>query len=257
VRELLKDERRTFTQVEMKFFTMWWERQTEQTREDVRKLVKERRLVFVNAGWAMMDEACTHHDDMMNNMMIGHEFLRKEFDFVPSIGWHVDPFGHSAATPRLMADMGFEAWFFARIDYEDQERRMKNKEMQWVWKPMHDALGDQVEILTTTFQDMYWYPQPFDNDVREEINDNVIADERLTTFNAKSRVSDLRDYALHMQQHYRGNHMFIPWGEDFAYTNAFNNFKSTDALIDYFNDTYDDMTVLYSNPYKLVEAWKD
>ena len=82
----------------------------------------------------MHDEACTHYDDMMNNMMIGHEFLKKEFDYVPTIGWHVDPFGHSNANPRLFADMGFDSWIFARIDYEDREKRLQEKAMEWIWK---------------------------------------------------------------------------------------------------------------------------
>ena len=115
--ELLKDPKKRFTQVEMKFFTMWWDRQTDELRDDVRNLVKEGRLDFVNAGWSMHDEACTHHDDMMNNMMIGHEFLEREFNFTPRVGWHIDPFGHSNGNPRLFAEMGMDAWFFARIDF--------------------------------------------------------------------------------------------------------------------------------------------
>ena len=49
--------------------------------------------------------------------MAGHEFLDKTFGYKATIGWHIDPFGHSNANPRLFADMGFEAWFFARMDY--------------------------------------------------------------------------------------------------------------------------------------------
>ena len=44
----------------------------------------------------------------------------KEFGVKPRIGWHVDPFGHSNANPRLFADMGFDAWFFARLDMQDK-----------------------------------------------------------------------------------------------------------------------------------------
>ena len=41
----------------------------------------------------------------------------REFGIVPKIGWQVDPFGHSAANPRLYADIGIEALFFSRIEY--------------------------------------------------------------------------------------------------------------------------------------------
>lgn len=113
----------------MKFFSMWWEMQTEEMKEQVRLLVKEGRLDFINAGWSMHDEANTHYDDMINNMMKGHEFLMKEFGYRPRVGWHIDPFGHSNANPRLFAEMGFDAWFYGRIDYQDQDNRQDKKEL--------------------------------------------------------------------------------------------------------------------------------
>lgn len=93
-------------------------------KDSVRMLVREGRLEFVNAGWSMHDEATTHYEDMINNMALGHAFLDQEFGVKPRIGWHVDPFGHSTANPRLFAEMGFDAWFFARIDYQDKEKRL-------------------------------------------------------------------------------------------------------------------------------------
>jgi alpha-mannosidase len=93
-------------------------------KQKVKMLVKQGRFEFANAGWSMHDEACAHYEDMINNMMTGHEFLMKEFGVRPRIGWHVDPFGHSTANPRLFAEMGFDAWFFARIDYQDKAQRL-------------------------------------------------------------------------------------------------------------------------------------
>jgi alpha-mannosidase len=54
---------------------------------------------------------------MLNNMMIGHEFLNKEFGVTPKIGWDLDTFGHSDTNTRLFAEMGFDAMFFSRIEY--------------------------------------------------------------------------------------------------------------------------------------------
>lgn len=69
---LLEDDRRKFSYVEMKFFSMWWARQTEERKADVRRLVKEGRFEFLNAGWSMHDEAAVHYEDMINNMYWGH-----------------------------------------------------------------------------------------------------------------------------------------------------------------------------------------
>lgn len=114
--ELIKDERRTFTQVEIKFFSMWWNEQNNTIKEEVRKLLNEGRLEFANAGWSMHDEACPIYEDMLNNMMYGNQWIYQEFGIVPKIGWHIDPFGHTMTNARLFADMGFDAWVFARHD---------------------------------------------------------------------------------------------------------------------------------------------
>ena len=90
-------------------------------KDQVRTLVSEGRLELLNAGWSMHDEACPHFEDMINNMMIGHEFVKNEFNTVPRVGWQIDPFGHSSANARLFAEMGFDAFFFARLDYQDRE----------------------------------------------------------------------------------------------------------------------------------------
>lgn len=63
-------------------------------------------------------------------------------------------------------------------------------------------------------------------------------------------------YAKHMSQHYRGNHLFIPWGDDFTYGNARLTYAPLDALIPYFNEHYDDMTLMYSTPTQFMEAIK-
>lgn len=74
-------------------------------------------------------------------MMYGNEWLYNTLGVRPRVGWSVDPFGHSAGNPRLLADMGFDAWFFARLDYEDREKRVADKSMNYVWRPMKDSLG--------------------------------------------------------------------------------------------------------------------
>ena len=98
---------------------MWFYEQNEETKMKVRTLVKNGQLEIANAGWSMHDEACPIYEDMINNHMLGHEFVLKEFGVKPRIGWQVDPFGHSNTNAKLFADMGFDAWFFGRQDWAD------------------------------------------------------------------------------------------------------------------------------------------
>ena len=57
---------------------------------------------------------------MINNMIIGHNFLKKEFGVTPKVGWMIDAFGHSSANARLFSDFGFDAFFVAR-DHKDDK----------------------------------------------------------------------------------------------------------------------------------------
>lgn len=92
-------------------------------KNKVRTLVRNGQLELVNAGWSMHDEACPIYEDMIDNMMIGHDFILKEFGVKPTIGWQIDPFGHSNTNTRFFAEMGFDAFFFARLDGDDKARR--------------------------------------------------------------------------------------------------------------------------------------
>ena len=107
--------------------------------------------------------------------------------------------------------------------------------MQFVWKPFSESLGDEVEIFTHILQDMYWFPPDMGYDERDyqNVSEPIIDDETLETFNADKKSLRMAVYALHMSQHYRSTHMFMPWGEDFAYGNAFSDFKNGDALVRY------------------------
>ena len=74
------------------------------------------QLEFVQGGLVSPDEATTNYADVLRNYEAGHDFLRGEFGVTPRIGWQLDPFGHSAVTAELMAEMGMEAIFFARMN---------------------------------------------------------------------------------------------------------------------------------------------
>lgn len=129
----------------------------------------------------MHDEACPHFEDMINNMMVGHAFVRREFGVSPRVGWQIDPFGHSSANARLFAEMGFDALIFARIDYQDKDARLMDKTMEFVWRPMHSTLGDRAEIFTHVLYNHYSAPPDFDFDTVQNRQDydyiKIITDE--------------------------------------------------------------------------------
>ena len=51
---------RKFIYVEQAFFQRWWRQQSDDTKSDVKKLVSNGQLEFINGGWCMHDEASRH-----------------------------------------------------------------------------------------------------------------------------------------------------------------------------------------------------
>ena len=77
----------------------------ESDEQIVRGLVKSGQLQFINGGWSMHDEACTHYVSMIENTAFGHRFLKEELDYLPTVGWQIDPFGHSAVQVVALIDL--------------------------------------------------------------------------------------------------------------------------------------------------------
>lgn len=71
----------------MMYFHRWYQGLNKNLREDVADLVATGRLNLVNGGWSSPDEALTSYDYIIDNFMVGHQFLWEEFQFVPKISW--------------------------------------------------------------------------------------------------------------------------------------------------------------------------
>ena len=185
-----------FTYAEMKYFSMWWQRQDQNIKDKVRQWVKEGRWEFINGGWSEHDEACPSYEDMLDNMITGHSFLLKEFGVKPRTAWLIDSFGHSSANARLYADMGFDSLFVARLDAFDAHKRWeKDHSMNFLWRPFTKHFGDQHQILVSAFKDEYNYIPGFISDAMQEVVDEpFVTDRSRPTFNAEKRANQLINY---------------------------------------------------------------
>ena len=72
--------------------------------------------------------ACSASLSSATNVAAPCRFLQEEFGKVPTVGWQVDPFGHSATQASLSALYGFDAQFFGRADYQVGALRMHTVE---------------------------------------------------------------------------------------------------------------------------------
>lgn len=224
-------------------------------QETVRGLVKNGQLELINGGWSMHDEACPTYDDMIDNMMLGHKFIEENFGVKPRIGWQIDPFGHSQTNARLFAEMGFDAWFFARMDGTEKQQRMDSGELEWVWFPHKDALGRDTAIFT---HQLYWHYSPPPGMAYDEFQDDTFfTDKASDVYNAPENAKKIMDHLEERAQHYLSDDILVLLGDDFTYQNAVHNYRFIDNTIEYLSQNYGDKFIFkYSTPGIYVDAVK-
>ena len=232
---LLEDPDKRFIYVEIAFFERWWNQQSTDTKENVKKLVANGQLEFINAGWCMNDEAATHYNAIIDQMTLGLKFVQDTFgdDARPRIAWHIDPFGHSSEQASLFSQMSFDGFFFGRIDYADKKKRVDEQRMEMVWRGSKN-LGEETEIFTGVLFNGYAPPPGFCFD--RACHDPPIQDDpNLYDMNVKERVASFINETCSQAEHYRTNHIILTMGEDFQYENAHMWYKNMDKLIRYVN----------------------
>ena len=254
---LSQNSDRKFSYVEQAFFQRWWRQQTPEKQNLVKGFVTNKQLEFINGGWCMHDEAAAHYVDMIDQTTLGHKFINDEFGVQPTIGWQIDPFGHSATQAALLsAEVGFDALFFGRIDYQDHNRRIAAKELEYVWRASA-SLGKSAQVFTGAFQSgNYGPPDGFCFDWF--CGDLPIQDDRrLEDYNVESRVNDFVTQARNQAGGTRGDidTMNIMWtlGSDFMHENSNEWFKNLDKLVKYVNAD-GRVKVQYSTPSMYVAA---
>nr|QHC34068.1 lysosomal alpha-mannosidase [Platynereis dumerilii] len=236
IQELRADPKRKFIYVEVAFFYRWWREQHDYMRHIVKGLVNKGQLQFILGGWCMNDEASTHYNAIIDQHTIGFRFLEDTFGECgrPVIGWQIDPFGHSREQASLFAQFGFDGYFFGRLDYQDKDKRMSEKTPEMMWEASAD-LGEQGFIFTGVNYNGYSPPTGFCFD--SHCNDGPIVDDhKLEDYNADVKVKQFLKIVNEQARNYSTNHIMLTMGSDFQFTNAHQNYKNLDKLIQLVNE---------------------
>ncbi|CAK9166160.1 unnamed protein product [Ilex paraguariensis] len=249
---LLPDESTRFVFVEQAFFQRWWRDQSEEIQRAVKQLVSSGQLEFINGGMCMHDEATPHYIDMIDQTTLGHQFIKEESGLTPRIGWQIDPFGHSAVQASLLgAEVGFDAFFFGRIDYQDRAKRKNEKSLEVVWQGSK-SLGSSAQIFAGAFPANYEPPPSFYfkvNDASPIVQDDIT----LFDYNVQDRVDDFVAAVVSQANITRTNHIMWTMGTDFKYQSVHTWFRQMDKLIHYVNmDGH--VNALYSTPSIYTDA---
>jgi hypothetical protein len=147
--------KRRFTIAEVFFFERWYEMQTQAMKQTVKELVKVGRLEFVGGGWVGEDLTCPTYEELIMNMVAGHSFLRRKFGIAPKHAWQVDSIGYSSALPELMNKMGFESVSIARVSEAENEKRKKERALEFQWESDFEDEQKPSSIFTHVMQNNY------------------------------------------------------------------------------------------------------
>jgi alpha-mannosidase len=200
---------------------------------------------------------------MIDQTTLGHTFLKEEFDFTPSVGWQIDPFGHSSTQASLLsAEAGFDALYFGRIDYQDLQLRRDSQRVEGIWRASANS-KDQSQVfwgLSGSYGGNYGPPSGFcfDNFCSDE---PMMDDPDLEDYNVDVKVSDFVAAAWDQANQARGTHIMMTMGSDFQYENSEVWFRNLDSVIKNVNQYAEDgkieadpngrfggIKLVYSNP---------
>ncbi|XP_034756672.1 lysosomal alpha-mannosidase [Etheostoma cragini] len=252
VDQLLKNPDRRFIYVETAFFYRWWKQQSSSMQQTVTQLVNEGRLEFVNGGWCMSDEATTHYSAVIDQMTMGLRFLNETFGPCgrPRVAWHIDPFGHAREHASMFAQMGYDGFFFGRLDYQDRARRRVKQEQELLWRASDSLTPPMADLFTGILPNGYNPPEGFCWD--QSCDDPPIRDDPdLEDYNVNDVVKRFLNIANSQAKVYKTNHVIMTMGSDFQYENANLWYKNLDKLIYYVNGQQANgskVNVLYSTP---------
>uniref|UniRef100_A0A8C4Q1D9 Alpha-mannosidase n=2 Tax=Eptatretus burgeri TaxID=7764 RepID=A0A8C4Q1D9_EPTBU len=210
------------------------------------------QLEFINGGWCMNDEATPTYIDIIDQMTLGLRFLNDTFGIGarPLVAWHIDPFGHSREQASLFAQMGFDGFFFGRLDYQDKEKRQKEKNMEGVWRGSANLNPPSADLFTGVLPNGYNPPDGFCWD-QLCADEPIVDDKNSREYNKEKFVSLFLETAKKQSKYYKTNHIIMTMGSDFQYENANVWFKNMDKLIKHVNEKQKDgskVNVFYSTP---------
>ena len=220
VEALQDDSQKRFVWEEVSFLSKWWQQASDQQKAAVRKLHAVGQLEFIGGGWVMHDEADTSMGGILNQMTEGLVFLNTTLGVRPTVGWHIDPFGHSSFTPELFSLLTYSAFVLNRIPDPIKQEMKRNKGLEFHWRNPHTNHVVFAHVLDSH----YTTPVILGLTIEEK---------------AKSFV----DTCHRRLQWYKTENLLFPFGNDFHFQNAPSDFKEMDEILQYIRDHPDDYNI--------------
>lgn len=209
-------------------------------------------MEFVNGGWVQHDEACPLYNDFVDQTTRGHLWLKKHLNVVPTVGWQLDPFGHSNAAAVMSVEAGLTSVFFGRSDYRELKMRYANSSLEYIWRAgkSRDTRIFASQLYGQGKYGGYYSWFPFEETNARDRN-YVQDDPTMQDYNVKEWVDRVVGKAIAQGKQTQTSHQLWMLGNDFTFQSASRWFANYDKLIKYVNAD-GRIRLLYSTPSRYV-----
>ena len=241
--QLEADPERRFAWAETCFFERWYSEQKGAVKAKIARLVAEGQLEFVGGGWVQHDEALPTAEGILDQFEIGHTWLMRTFGVKPRIGWQLDPFGHSDATPSIFAALGYDALVINRIHSRKKSIFKSEKGMEFMWRGAKLDVA-KSEIFTHVLYQHYASPKDFD------FESKGVRGVTVPRRRAQKLVKEMQKRAAA----YRTHNVLMMFGDDFRFQQAEKQFVNIEKLMRYINEKEKGITIRFSTPSEYFDA---
>ncbi|KAJ1719440.1 Alpha-mannosidase 2x [Coemansia erecta] len=241
-RELLRSPGRRFTWGDLAFLDMWMADEGDSLVEPsgnvtwrgaLRRLAAEGRMDVVGGTYVSPDEGLATWWALNSLADVGRRTHHALLGSATNVGWQIDPFGHFARMPRLLANAGFTRFVLGRMAYDELYALRAQGALQFLWQAPD---GSHAPLLTHFLSTHYAFPSAeldFDNTEQCDVG-------RLAGL--------LRRYAVQQVRQYPGHgHIMVMLGDDFRYVEAQRAFACIDRLVQH-DKLLPGVTMRYSTP---------
>ena len=255
VAALVVNPNRTMTISESIYLSKWLSEQNSEKIEQMKEMIQQGRFDVTFGGWVIPDESGTHYDDIILVLKIGHEFLKKNFNYTPQTAWSTDTFGHKTGAQMIYASAGYKGNMVGRVSLMEKAKRRQTKELEVVWYPSLENSGAQSELFSHIL--ITEYPTPVSGlcmGFEWDCNDPPVTKENLPM-----KIGKLQAWVKNMTTMYRSRENYpLLLGDDFTFINATLTLDNFDIFMKETNKALEGkLKLIYSTSTNYIQKLKE
>ena len=223
---LTENINRTYVICEIINFRRFYELDCDEEQKNIIKNhIINKQVEFVGGGLVMNDEATPYYTEIIDQLRLGLQFIKNEFNYTVKTGWYLDSFGHSNVNTYINSILGYENLVINRIDKQEFKTRFENKTLEFFWKPFKQK-KDQI---LTHILGLHYGVSSFSSFLTNESeysftnsNENILLKE---TIKFSNLIYDLIDGYQHKE------YLFL-LGDDFTFNRTNTMFKKIEKFME-------------------------